>query len=87
MTPHRLTDPDLVLLREAAEAGFHATPPTVLGLLDLIEEYRERWRSLVERTLDDTDTDVLRVGPWWRSGGRVYLGDDPWAPWEPRGSG
>lgn len=36
-----MTDPpeplDLDLLREAAEAGFHATPPTVLALLDLLD--------------------------------------------------
>jgi hypothetical protein len=28
---------DLDMLRQAAEAGFHATPPTVLALLDMID--------------------------------------------------
>ena len=73
MTPHRLTDDDLALLREAAEAGFHATPPTVLGLLDLVEEYRERWRSQVEALLADDEIDLRDhvVGPWWRVGSHV----------------
>lgn len=48
-----LDDATLALLRDAAEAGFHATPPTVLALLDLVVDYRERWRALVEATLDD----------------------------------
>jgi hypothetical protein len=52
-----LTDAELALLREAAEADFHATPPTVLALLDMLDDYRERWRSLVEQTLGGLLTD------------------------------
>lgn len=66
MTPTTLTDDDLSLLREAAEAGFHATPPTVLALLDLVDEYRGRWRSLVERTLEGSVL-VEDNQAWWIS--------------------
>jgi hypothetical protein len=44
-----LTDEDLALLREAAEADFHATPATVLSLLDMVDDLRERNRWLVEQ--------------------------------------
>ena len=32
-----LTQPNLALIREAAQAGFHLTPPATLALLDLLD--------------------------------------------------
>lgn len=44
---------DYVLLREAAHAGFHATPTTILALLDVIEAQHD----LIVGLLDDPEPD------------------------------
>lgn len=44
---------DYVLLRQAAQAGFHATPPTILALLDTIEAQHE----LIVGLLADAEPD------------------------------